>query len=36
MPSDRKFWNKIARKYAKDPIADVAAYETPILDKTYC
>ena len=27
MPSDRKFWNKIARKYAKDPIADMAAYE---------
>lgn len=27
MPSDRKFWNKIARKYANDPIANVAAYE---------
>ena len=27
MPNDRKFWNKIARKYAKDPIADMAAYE---------
>ncbi len=27
MPSDRKFWNKIARKYAKNPIADMAAYE---------
>jgi len=30
MPSDRKFWNKIARKYANDPIAAVAAYESTL------
>ena len=31
-PVDRKarFWDRIARKYAADPIADVAGYETTL------
>ena len=27
MASDRKFWNKIARKYATSKISDMASYE---------
>jgi hypothetical protein len=27
MTDTAKFWNKVAPKYAKDPISDMAAYE---------
>jgi len=36
MTSDSAFWTKIARKYAKDPIADMAAYEKTLeVTKSY-
>ena len=27
MSQDKAFWDRIARKYAQDPIADQASYE---------
>jgi ubiquinone/menaquinone biosynthesis C-methylase UbiE len=29
-PANARFWNRIARKYAADPIADMAGYETTL------
>ena len=30
MTDDAKFWDRIAEKYARDPIADMASYEATV------